>query len=412
MMCSQCFPVQQVKAVNIEVLHSAISEMLDSDDESEDKLSDWSETFEFAVDSREASLLRASTEELHDLSYQHMMQEEYEHQFLPPMKEVNLAQPHEYCAMVTACLNGCIGEQDYMMLVNSGSELNIMTLHQAQGLALPIDDSGNSWMLKGILGHMMGLEGICWNVPVKIGGIEFSHNFFMTRTSLGNKDMVLGQLWLFSHSMRIDYVHEMGVMLQLWENGDRKGRSILINLPLVKAPRNVMPVCLRRGYESYSATCSDPRETEIASPGTDPITLETPKFMSRVIEALQIREENSEKPRPVGINEDLILDSSLSIPFVAEVMKCAWFVLVKEGNETLSKRIERLKREVGISPIYDSAFTDRESNGVKYKPVPKKVVPVSAQDPEATIPAYKDIEIREPLALPVIPKRMEDLKFM
>ncbi len=52
---SQCFPVQQVKAANIEVLHSAVSEMPDSDNESEDKLSDWSETFEFAVDSREAS---------------------------------------------------------------------------------------------------------------------------------------------------------------------------------------------------------------------------------------------------------------------------------------------------------------------------------------------------------------------
>ena len=182
-----------------------------------------------------------------------MMQEEYEHQFLPPMKEVNLAHPHEYRAMVTAHLNGRIGKQDYMMLVDSGSELNIMTLHQVQELALPIDDSGNSWMLKGISGHTMGLEGICWNVPVKIGGIKFSHNFFMTRTSLGNKDMVLGQLWLFSHSMRIDYVHEMGITLQLWENRDRKGRSILINLPLIKAPRNVMPIWLRCNCESNSA---------------------------------------------------------------------------------------------------------------------------------------------------------------
>ena len=184
--------------MNIEVLCSTISEMPDSDDESEDKLSDWSETFEFAVDSGEAGLLQALTKELHDLLYQHMMQEEYECQFVPPMKEVNLACLHEYCAMVTAHLNGCIGEQDYMMLVDSGSELNIMMLHQVQELALPIDDSRNSWMLKGISGHTMGLEGICWNVPVKIGRIEFLHNFFVTRTSLGNKDMVLGQPWLFS----------------------------------------------------------------------------------------------------------------------------------------------------------------------------------------------------------------------
>src|SRR5258708_22366468 len=122
-----------------------------------------------------------------------MMQEEYIHQLTYPIKEVNLARLHEYRAMVMACLNGHIGKQDYMMLVDSGSELNIMMMHQAQELALPIDDLGNSWTLKGISGHMMGLEGICWNVPVKIVGIEFSHNFFMTRTNLANKDFFLSQ---------------------------------------------------------------------------------------------------------------------------------------------------------------------------------------------------------------------------
>src|SRR5258707_6127193 len=186
-----------------------------------------------------------------------MMQEEYHRQFALSIREVDLACPHEYDAMVTVHLNGRIGDQEYMMLVDSGLELNIMTLQQAQELALPIDDSGNSWTLKGISGHTMGLEGICWNVPVQISRIEFSHNFFVMRSNLGNKDMVLGQLWLFSHSTRIDYVHEMGVTLQLWENGDHKGQSVLINLLLVKAPRNVMLVSLRRDYESCGTEFSD-----------------------------------------------------------------------------------------------------------------------------------------------------------
>src|SRR5258708_35000537 len=122
--------------------------------------------------------------------------------------------------MVAAHLNGKIGEHDYIMLVDSGSELNIMTLQQAQELALPIDDSGNSWTLKGISGHTMGLEGICWNIPVRIGGIGFSHNFFVMRTDLGNKDMVLGQPWLVSQSRRIDYIHNMGITRQLCEDRD------------------------------------------------------------------------------------------------------------------------------------------------------------------------------------------------
>ena len=240
---SQRFPVQQAKMANVEVLKEDMSSEREYEGgEGEKGLTEGSELCEFTVNSGEAGSPSASTEELHEMSYQSMLEEEYRRQYAFPPKEVNLARPHEYRAMVTARLNGRIGEQDYMMLVDSGSELNIMTLHQAQELALPIDDSGSAWTLKGISGHTMGLEGICWNVPVKIGGIEFSHNFFVTRSNLGNKDMVLGQPWLFSHSTRIDYVHEMGVTLQLWENGDRKGRSILINLPLVKAPRNVMPV--------------------------------------------------------------------------------------------------------------------------------------------------------------------------
>src|SRR5260221_9982981 len=358
---SQRFPIQQVNMVNAEILPNTTGKRQEIVNEEEGESSiESSESFEFAVNSGKANSSHASTEELHKMTYQDMMQEEYIHQLTYPIKEVNLACPHEYHTMVMARLNSRIGKQDYMMLVDSGSEVNMMMMHQAQELALPIDDLGNSWMLKGISGHMMGLEGICWNVPVKIGGIEFSHNFFIMRSDLGNKDMVLGQPWLFSHSTRIDYVHEMGVTLQLWENGDRKGRSILINLPLVKAPRNVMPVCLRRGYESYSAECPVQSELVLARPGDDWESNHIPKFMGRIVKALQVVEDEAEKSRPMGLNEDLILESSLSMPFITEVMKNAWFGSVKRDAETFSSRIERLKRDVGISPIYESVFTTRE----------------------------------------------------
>src|ERR1700746_2106161 len=115
------------------------------EEENEAELTEVPELCEFAVNSGEAGSPSALTEELHEMSYQSMLEEEYRRQYAFPPKEVNLAWPHEYRAMVTARLNRQIGEQDYMMLVNSGSELNIMTLHQAQELALPIDDSGSSW---------------------------------------------------------------------------------------------------------------------------------------------------------------------------------------------------------------------------------------------------------------------------
>jgi len=52
---------------------------------------------------------------------------------------------------------------------------------------------------------------------------------------------------------------------------------------------------------------------------------------------------SSEKPRPNSLNEDLILELSLSMPFVAEVMKQTWFVLGMEGSERFLKCIEKLK---------------------------------------------------------------------
>jgi len=48
---------------------------------------------------------------------------------------------------------------------------------------------------------------------------------------------------------------------------------------------------------------------------------------------------------------------------------------------------------------------------VKYKPVAKKVVPVSTQDLDAAILVYKDIQIEELSDLSVVPKQMEELKF-
>ncbi len=95
-----------------------------------------------------------------------------------------------------------------------------------------------------------------------------------------------------------------------------------------------------------------------------------------------------------------------------EVMKCMWTVSVKADAEEFPQHIVKLRRDVGISPIYDLVFTVRGSEGVKYKPVTKKVIPVSAQDPEVAIPVYRDIPIRELSVLPVLPKQMEDLRFM
>src|SRR5258708_18841 len=165
-----------------------------------------------------------------------------------------------------------------------------------------------------------------------------------------------------------------------------------------------MPIGLCRDCETYSAFCIGTSEYELASRGTDPVSSEVPKFMKRAVKALEIRGLSSEKPRPNGLNEDLILDSSLSMPYISEVMRQTWLVLGMEEAEPFLKHIEKLKRGIGISPIYDSVFMVREIDGAKYKSVAKKVVPMSTQDPEAGIPVYTDIQIEPLKELPEIPK--------
>src|SRR5258708_35421297 len=104
-MCSQCFPLQQVNAVNAEVVPKKADEEQDLISFKEDEnptetseamdLFELSDTFEFAAESGEAWSLRASTEELHECSHQTLMQEDYICQFIHLMQEVSLACPHE-----------------------------------------------------------------------------------------------------------------------------------------------------------------------------------------------------------------------------------------------------------------------------------------------------------------------------
>ena len=149
-----------------------------------------------------------------------------------------------------------------------------------------------------------------------------------------------------------------------------------------------MLVSLWRDYESCGTEFSGRVESVISSPGDDPKSREVPSFLRQAIEALRIPEADSEKSRPVGLNKDLVLEPSLASLFFAEVMRRTWFALVKSSPETLLEQVEELKGNVGVSPIYDSVYTVCEMSRAKYKPVVRKVVPISTQDPDAPILEY------------------------
>ena len=154
--------------------------------------------------------------------------------------EVNLALIPKYLAMVMAKITATIsGRRSVEILLDSSSELNIMAQEIQEDLRLPLDPSGASWSLCGIAGQPVNLVGLCRNVQVEIGGFLFPHNFFISKDTLGKKDIIIGQPWLLNQAAQFNYLPETGMTVQFWERGDQEGNSVLINVPLIKLSRNV-----------------------------------------------------------------------------------------------------------------------------------------------------------------------------
>ena len=106
-----------------------------------------------------------------------------------------------------------------------------------------------------------------------------------------------------------------------------------------------MPVSLHRSCKICSVEVVE-MLTPFANPGDDLDAWKMPEFMRCAVESLEMVEENTRKPRPPGLNEDLFLDSTLASPFFAEAIKKAWFIYIKRDEGTLVDRIRKLKENV------------------------------------------------------------------
>jgi len=97
------------------------------------------------------------TEDEAESYYQAIHEEEYS---MEQRRENNLVSAHspgyspKFLVMVTARITGTIGDSvSADMLIDNGSELNIMTMELQEKLELPVDPSGATWVLKGVSGH-------------------------------------------------------------------------------------------------------------------------------------------------------------------------------------------------------------------------------------------------------------------
>ncbi|KAJ3991049.1 hypothetical protein F5050DRAFT_1716409, partial [Lentinula boryana] len=83
------------------------------------------------------------------------------------------------------------------------------------------------------------------DVPIQIGGRNFDHHIFISKHSIGNHDIILGQPFLQEFSARIDYDKGNHCKLYLWENDPSNPRN-------ATAIRGAMPSASATIQEVYN----------------------------------------------------------------------------------------------------------------------------------------------------------------
>ncbi|KAJ7936227.1 hypothetical protein B0H13DRAFT_2303939 [Mycena leptocephala] len=126
-----------------------------------------------------------------------------------------------YLAFATGMVTVSIMDHDVRCLVDTGSELNLISNEIVQTIGLPNDIEGTRWPLTGVNGGSDRLVGLCRDVPMKVGGHNFDHHLFISRHSPGKQEIILGQPWIQWFSGRIDLDRSGSMDLVLWKDGDR-----------------------------------------------------------------------------------------------------------------------------------------------------------------------------------------------
>jgi hypothetical protein len=131
------------------------------------------------------------------------------------------SHPSRFLAFATGMITVLIKGQEVRCLVDTGSELNLVSLSLVQSLGLPNDTEGTRWSLSGVNGGSDRLMGLCRDIPMRVGGHNFDHHLFVSRQSPGRQEIILGQPWIQWFSGRIDFDRDGSMDLRLWEDGDR-----------------------------------------------------------------------------------------------------------------------------------------------------------------------------------------------
>ncbi|KAF5319075.1 hypothetical protein D9758_019120 [Tetrapyrgos nigripes] len=130
----------------------------------------------------------------------------------------------KFYSMSTGKKDVSIGGKTFMAMIDSGSELNLMSREILEMMGLPVNYEGTRWSLRGVHGHAEPLQGVVTDAPIMIGKHEFPHHIFIANNDLDKQDIILGQPFLHHFAARLDYGNRSGkAKLFLWADGLKKG---------------------------------------------------------------------------------------------------------------------------------------------------------------------------------------------
>ena len=161
--------------------------------------------------------------------------------------------PQPLFAMVTGRFRGKFAGLDVIFMIDTGSELNLMSQEFYDRTNLAIDLDGTRWSLKGINGRPVPLGGCIRDAEIKISGRRFDHHVFVSREGTGKQEIILGQPWLQWYSASIQYTCQGAMNMRIWQNGDgdkdssKQKPPILIPFCTPGAPRNTATLNLDHG---------------------------------------------------------------------------------------------------------------------------------------------------------------------
>jgi len=109
-------------------------------------------------------------------------------------------------AMVTGCFRGKLAGLNVVFMVDTGSELNLMSQEFYNRTSLAIDLDGMRWSLKGINRWPVSLGRCVHDAEIKISGRRFDHHVFISREGTSKQEIILGQPWLQWYLASIQYM--------------------------------------------------------------------------------------------------------------------------------------------------------------------------------------------------------------